>query len=352
MSDAWYTTVEDAMSSPDIKASAYAATRMAMHVSTGAAMVDKLCNMGARDRDIPGFAPWQGTLYFDWPNSQDADAGELYLNNHTLISLTSAVSGGTALALADVLLEPVADGPPYRRIRLDRAASSQFSSGTGTGQRSLALTGLWGHSNSERSSSTLGAALTSSAVSVSTAADVGVGSIVRVDSERMIVTARNWVTSAQTGTLTASNTAQSLAVSDGTVFRAGEELLMGTERMLIRDVVSNTLIVQRAWNGSTLAAHSGATIYYAHTLTVERGALGTTAAAHDSGATVYVWKPPSLLATLNRAYALDLFFQESAAYARTIGANESEREFNARGIKRLEQQVYDAYARRIRMRAV
>lgn len=352
MSDAWYTTVEEVTASPDIKASAYAHERIGRHISAGAAMVDKLCHLGARDREIPGFAPWYGTLTFDWPNDQNARAGEFYLDQHTLISLASMTSGGTSIAAGSVFLEPSASGPPYTSIRLDRSGSTSFSSGSGVGQRSLSLTGLWGLNNSERSSGTVGANMSSSVATMSSDAAVGVGSIVRVGTERMIVTAKSWVSSAQTGTLAANNSAQSLAVSDGTAFRAGEELLMGAERILIRDIAANTLIVQRAWGGSTLAAHTGATIYFAHTLTVERGALGTTAASHSDGDAVYVWQAPSMISTLNRAYALDLFFQESAGYARTIGSQESEREFGRRGIRALEEQVYGAYGRRVRMRAV
>lgn len=352
MSDAWYCTRESVMASPDIKASAYAGTRLDAAISFGATLIDKLCHLGARDRDIPGFAPWVGTLSFDWPNDQDARAGEFYLNQHTLISLSSMTSGGSSIATANVFLEPTASGPPYRSLRLDRSTSSFFDVGSGVGQRSLAITGVWGHSNRERSSGTVSGALNGSVSLMSSAADVGVGSIVRVDSERMIVTGRNWAASGQTGTLAASSAAQTIAVSDGTAYRAGEEILLDAERMLIRDIAANNLFVTRAWAGSTLAAHASVPIYYAHTLVVERGALGTTASVHSDGATVYVWQPPSLIATLNRAYALDTFFQEGSGYARTIGAQESEREFTARGIRRLEEQVYGAYGRRVRTRAV
>jgi len=352
MAEVGYTTVEAVMASPDIKASAYAGARFAEYIAAGAASIDKLVHLGARDRGIPGFAPWVGTLSFDWPNDQDARSGQFWLNQHTLISLTSMTSGGTTIDAASVFLEPVASGPPYTNIRLDRSSSSSFGSGSGVGQRSLALTGVWGHSNNERSSSVVSGALNSSVELVSTAADVGVGSIIRVDSERMIVTGKNWAATGDAGTLAANNAAQSLAVTSGALYRAGEELLIDAERLLIRDVAGNTLIVQRAWSGSTLAAHSAAAVYFAHTLVVERGALGTSAASHNDQAVVYVWVAPSLIGTLNRAYALDTFFQENSGYARTIGSQESEREFNARGIRSLEERVYGAYGRRPRTRAV
>lgn len=356
MAEAVYCTRESVMASPDIKASAYAGTRIDAAIASGADAVDSLCHLGARSAGIPGFAPWTGTLAFDWPNDQDAPNGVLWLNQHRLISLASMTSGGVSIPIGypdGALLEPSASGPPYSRVSLDRAGSGYFTAGSGIGQRSLSLTGVWsGAPDRERSSGTVSGGINASVTSVSSGADAGVGSIIRVDSERMIVTGKNWADSAQTGSLAASNSAQSLAVSSGAAFRAGEELLLDAERVLIRDIAGNTLIVQRAWSGSTLAAHTTAAIYWARTLVVERGQLGTTASSHSDGATVYVYQPPSLIATLNRAYAIDTFFQEGSGYARTIGSQESEREFNARGIRQLEERVYGAYGRRPRMRAV
>jgi hypothetical protein len=355
MAEAVYTTREAVMASPDIKASAYAGPRIDDAIAAGADAVDKLCHLGSRSRGIPGFAPWAGTLTFDWPNDQDARSGELWLNQHKLLSLTSMTSGGTSIPIgvAGALLEPSASGPPYNSVRLDRGGASYFSAGTGVGQRSLSLTGVWaGAADNERSSSTLSAAVNGSVELVSTGADVGVGSIIRVDDERMIVVGRNWASSGATGSLAANTQAQTLAVADGTIFRAGEELLIDAERVLIRDIAGNNIFVQRAWAGSTLAAHTTATVYWPRSLIVERGQLGTTAAAHSSGATVHVWQPPALIATLNRAYAIDTFLQESSGYARTIGSQETEREFNGRGIRALEERVYGAYGRRPRTRAV
>jgi len=340
------------MASPDIKAAAYAADRIDAAIAAGADAVDRLVHLGARARGIPGFAPWQGTLEFDWPNAQDALAGQFYLDQHTLISLDSFVSGGVTIPAVNVFLEPAASGPPYRSVRLNRATNSYFSIASGVGQRSLALTGLWGWNNRERVSSTVSGALNASVELVSSAAAVGVGSIIRVDSERMIITGKNWVSSAQTASIAANNAAQMITVADASAFRPGEEIMIDAERMLVRDITSNTLIVQRAWNGSVLAAHTTALIYFAHQLVVERGVLGTTAAAHAGGATVNVWEPPPFIATLNRAYAIDTFFQEGSGYARTIGSQESEREFNARGLRALEERVYGAYGRRPRTRAV
>ena len=47
--------------------------------------------------------------------------------------------------------------------------------------------------------------------------------------------------------------------------------------MLITDIAGNNLIVKRQKSGSTLAAHTGSTIYAPRQVTITRGDLGTTA---------------------------------------------------------------------------
>jgi hypothetical protein len=55
---------------------------------------------------------------------------------------------------------------------------------------------------------------------------------------------------------------------------------------------------------------------------------------------------------LTTAYALDQFFQEGSGYARVIGADDNQRRISGMAIPRLEEDVYGAYARRGRIRAV
>ena len=195
--------------------------------------------------------------------------------------------------------------------------------------------------------------MSSSASTLTLNDPIGIGSIVSLGSERVIVTARSWVSSGQTASaLTAAVNAQSITVSDGSAFLAGEELIVDSERLLVRDIVGNTLTVQRATSGSALAAHSnGATIYWARSCEVERGALGTTADSHTSGDALGIYRAPALAEQLTIAYALDRRAQESAGYARTVGQGESERQVSGRGIRELEQRIVAAYGR-IRHRAI
>lgn len=341
------------MRAADIKAAAYASSDIDRCIETGAAAIDALCHRGARERGIPGFAPWTGAITFDWPTSNNRDSWQMWLGRFRLISLSAATSGGLDVT-SSVLLEPYSSGPPYNRIALDRAGSATLGYGSAAGQRSLVLTGVWGQADRELTGSgwSLGGDLNDSATTVTVNAPVDVGHILRIGSERMIVQERAWSDSGQNGTLSSSMSAQALTVSDGTVFFPGEELLLGAERMLIRDITGNILIVQRAVGGSTLGAHTGADIYYSRSFTVERGALGTTAAAHTSGAVVYTWEPPPVIEQLNIAYALEQRAQETSGYARTIGSGENERNASRAAVRELEDRVRYAYGRTARKLAV
>ena len=346
-----YTTVERVMGAADIKSSAYMQNRILEFILSASDSVDRLVNIG--DETRPAFAPWLGSITFDWPTANNDNAYRFSLNQFRLHALTSIVSGGDSLT-SSALLWP-SSGAPYSAVEVDQSGTDSLEYGSGVGQRSLTLTGTWGILG--RSDSLSGWALDGSASSGASAltlnAPVGIGSIVTIDSERVIVTGRSWISSSQTASaLTAAVNAQSITVSDGTAFLPDEEIIIDAERMLIRDIVGNTLIVQRAWSGTALAAHSnGATIYWARSCSVERGALGTTADSHADGAALSIYRPPALAEQLTIAYALDRRAQESAGYARTIGQGESERQVSARGIADLERRLIERYGR-IRHRAI
>lgn len=349
---AWYTTRERFMRAADIKGVAYANDEADGIIEASSRDVDRLVRRG--DATRPGLAPWQGTRVFDWPAPNNSGNFRFWLDAHKLISVSAVVSGGTTIT-SDVLLWPPQSGPPYHAIDIDRSTDSVLTIGEGVGQRSLSVTGLWGHTNVEKTLSTwtTGSNLAdTTGTSVTVHAPIGVGSIIRVDSERMIVTERSWTSSSQTGTLTSSVSAQSLAVGSGSAFFPGETLLLDSERMIVQDISGNTLTVKRAVDGTTLAAHTGATIYYARACTVERGALGTTAATHSSGTQVHVWQVPALAERLTIAYGLDTREQERAAYARTIGAEDNQRNAGRGGIRSLELRVEEAFGRPVRMAAV
>lgn len=349
---AWYTTVEKVMRAADIKASAYLTSEIGDAIESASQAVDELVQLG--DATRPAFAPWEGSITFDWPIQNNSSAYMFWLNQFKLAEINTVTSGGNSIG-SSVYGWP-ASGGPFSALCVDTATTAALDQGpTGTGQRSLVIGGTWGTLGRDeaRSAWTLGASVAESATSALIYAPIGIGSLVLAGDERMIVTGRAWAASGQTASaLAAQVSAQAITVTDTSAFLAGEEILIDSERMLIRDVSTGTLIVQRASSGTTLAAHSaGGAISWARTCLIERGALGTSAESHSAGAAISIYRPPALVEQLTIAYAIDRRAQESAGYARTIGQGEGERQVSARGIADLERRVLAAYGR-IRHRAV
>jgi hypothetical protein len=157
--------------------------------------------------------------------------------------------------------------------------------------------------------------------------------------------------------LTAQQNSVSLTVTDGSLFAVDETLLVESERMLVVDIAGNILTVQRAWDGTILAAHAaGVDIYAPRALTVTRGALGTTAATHADETPVVRWDPPGLVRDLVIAEALNRVTNEQAGYVRTRrtsgGGASTDQALTARDLPALRQQVYNAHGRKARLRGV
>lgn len=306
------------------------------------------------------FYPELSTRYFDWPRPNVGRAGRIWLDGFNEMASVSAVTvdnGATVLSPSAYQLRrsDEQDEAPYDLLEILRSSNAAFSGST-TGQKAVAATGVFiGCPIVEALNGSLSAAIASTSATTATVTDssgIGVGSLLRVDSERMTVTRRNLITTGQTVatanlTATASNT--SVLVASGAALNIGEDIVIDAESMRVVDIAGNMLIVERATRGSVLATHSiGATIYAPRSLTVTRGALGTTAATHLISAAVYSFVFPGPVSTLTIALAINTDAQEAAAYARTAGSGDSEREFTGRGIAALERDAIAAYGRRLR----
>lgn len=275
--------------------------------------------------------------------------------------LTTLTSGGVTIPSTDYFLEPNRSGPPFNRLEIDLDSSAAYGGGD-THQRNIAVTGLWGYRNTETAVGALAEALDASETAVdvngAAAAALGVGSILRVDSERMLVTGRRMLDTGQNvggSGLTAQANSVTVTVADGTAFAVDEILLIESERMLIVDIAGNNLTVIRAWDGSVLAAHAAAVdIYAARTLTVRRGALGTTAATHSTATSVVRWEPPGLVRDLVIAEVINRVTNEQAGYARTRrtsgGLSSNDQAKTARDLPMLREQTYSACGRKARLR--
>lgn len=324
-------------------------------ILSGARDVEGLCNRGE-----DAFAPVTAIRYFDYPSRTSRQSSwRLRFEGHTLISATEVTinNGATVLTADQYLLEPVND-PPYTELQINLGGTGSLGSLT-TWQRSTGITGLWGWANELIAigslTATLDAAADATAALTWTTARFGVGDVLLIDSERMVIAERTLVDSGQNlqTSLTASEADAVVGVTDGTAFAVDEIILIGAERMRVVDIAGSNLIVRRAQDGSQLDEHTAPADIYALTgVQLDRAQLGTTLAEHDADAVVYRWKPPSLLASLNRAYALNTLLQERSGYARVAGSGENAREFTGRGIAALEADVRQIFGRKARHRGI
>lgn len=358
MGRVWYTTREQVADAFDVREAAHRFAQIDSAIASASDDID-----GWLNRHKHGLAPRHATRYFNWPSRNFSQPWRLWLDENELISLTSLTAGDTVIASSDYFLEPVNSGPPYTHIEIDLSSSASFTN-VNTAQRAIAALGLWGIHDDQTPAGTLAAAIsstTTTTVDVTDSNAVGVGSLLKVDSERLNVTGKSQLTTGQTlvSAMDASKADVVVDVADGTQIHVGETILIDSERMKVVDISGNNVTVNRAYDGSTLAAHSlGATIYAPRRLTVERGAQGSTAATHSNGATVTAWDVPDLVRDLARAEAITRLEQEFSAYGVRVYSDEAERDssgtevVSGRGLTDIRKACARRYKRKFRKAAV
>lgn len=339
----WYATRESVKSALDSAETARNNAVVDRAIEAASRGAEKLCHRT--------FYPQATTRYFDWPDPRRSRSWRLWLDSNDLISVTSLVAGGTTIAATDYFLEPADSGPPYTSVEIDLASTAAFAAGA-THQRAIAITGVFGYNTDESTAGALAEALDASepAVDVSDSAAVGVGDLIRVDSERMLVTGKAMIDTGQNASaLTESNAAVSITGITAGSITVGETILVDSERMLVVDVAGTTITVKRAWDGSVLAEHlNGADIYAPRTLTVTRGAAGTTPAGHADTTVIHRYDPPAMVRQLTIAEALNTLQQETSGYSRTFRTGEGRADVGGEGLPELRIRCYQAHGRRAR----
>jgi hypothetical protein len=352
-----YCSREDVKSATDMQGTTY-----------NNAQIDRAIQEAARNIDGHlhlRFYPEDKSLYFDWPAQSGQGGGfvtypwKLYFDGNVCLSISAVESPpGTALTLSYFNLEPYNYGPPYTYIEIQRDKSAAFG-GAPSPQRSVKITGTWGYTNDQDSAGTLAAAISSTSatsLTVSDASLAGVGNILTIDSERMIVQDRSTVTSNQTnvsGATTGLDNDNAITVTDGTQLHAGEVILIDAEKMLITDITVNQLTVKRAYDGTTLATHStSTTIYVYRVLSVLRGVLGTTAATHLISAPVSKLRVPFLIRNLTIAEAVNIILQETGGYSNPQGEELAAIHGLGTALADKWDEARTSYGRKSRMRTV
>lgn len=347
-----YATREEVKSALDVKQTARNDAQVDRAIDSASRAVEGLLHRV--------FYPTLTTKYVDWPNFQYAWPWRVWLDAAELADVTTTVpvvtSGGNVISNADIFWGNPRYAPPYTYLELNRSSSATFGQGS-TPQRDVAITGVFGYSVDTRAGGTLAAAVsdtTGTSITVSDGSLIGIGDQLLIDTERLLVTARANVSSAQTlqADLTDSDADVTVAVTTGASFHVNEVITLDSERMLVVDVTGNNLTVIRAWDGSVLAAHSGSTIYVSRLLTVVRGSQGTTAATHTSGTAVAVHVVPSLVKQLAVAEAVTTLTLEAGAYAGSQGSESATQRSVGAGLPALREQARAVYGRVARQRVV
>jgi hypothetical protein len=271
------------------------------------------------------FYPSVSTQTFDWPDHQYSTPWRLWLDDRELTSVTQVLAAGVDITSLVMLRPDQAPlrGKPFTRIEIDLSSNAAFQAGA-TFQRSISVTGTFGYCAADKPVGTITAFsdTVGTTGTVSDSSQVGVGNIIRVDTERMNVTAKSMTATGQTlgnSTLAAQTNANTVQVQSGAAVNAGETIQIDSEQMYIQAITGNNLTVIRAWNGTILAQHAGGTTIYApRQITVERGVLGTTAATHAANATVNVHLVPPLIRDLCIAETLQTLTQTRRGYTQVI----------------------------------
>lgn len=313
--------------------------------------IDESIQAGSRDVESWLHRRFYPTLATRYPAPSRVIGRWLDLDHidYELLSITSLTLDGTAAGASDYYLYPEVPGQGrgHTSIRAVPAGSLAWPST----ERAIVITGTFGSSDTTRAAGSLAAAITTTTATTLTLSDsslAGVGDLLTVDTERMIITEKEYVYAGTylTADATATATDTTIEVADGTLVKQGEMILIGAERMFVEAVTNNTLVVKRAQNASTLAAHVSTDVVNAPRLaTVERGVTGTTAATHLISAAVRRNDPPSLVQELALAFALNNLEQGRAGYAREVGQGEGAREAGGRGIRAITEDAFAAYGR-------
>jgi hypothetical protein len=323
--------------------------------------IDRLIEAASRDIDNAThrfYIPKTQTRLFRWPGNYGR--GDTLWLDTDLISVTTLKtqaqdSSPTTIASSDYFLEPVNFAPPYNRIEIDISSTASFEGGD-TPQRSISVEGSWGFSSDTVSVGAVASGLSSDAAATTMVASNGsltsginVGDTILVESEQIFVTEKTSAALASIvldGAVTADKTAN-LTVDGGTHgISNGEIVQVDSEQMFVRSTTSTVLTVERAYNGTTLAAHNdGVAVHIFRTLTITRGVNGTTAATHadDTAATAY--RAPGPIRELAQAMAIAAYTQEAAAYGRAIGVGDASVEMTGRELGALMQRVTEQYLR-------
>lgn len=284
------------------------------------AVVDKI--HAASDwisQNLGDFIPVTASKALDGPGGID-------LTVPPLLAITSITHDGDTLTAADYILYPINrwwENGPYTRLRVDPDAAN-LSHWTYE-EEVIAIAGRWGLYEESRATGATVATQDSSSTSLvaNSGAALSPGMALLIDSEQELIEATGAASDSTANTAEAVDASEEeIDVSDGTLVYIGEVIRVNFEQMKIRDIKTNTLLVERGWNGTKRTTHdTAADVYVYRTFTVKRGANGTTAATHSTD-TIYRYVMPYDVNYLCRQMASLMLKKAQSGYAGKVGSVE------------------------------
>lgn len=301
------------------------------------------------------YIPYTQTKAWRWPQDFPGWTWRLWVEEDLIAATEVLTRAGsdTPVAITHYFLEPQQLGPPYNRIEVDLASQDVFQSGN-TPQRSAVVTGRWGYYERLGAAGSLVSGLAADPAAttcvVSNSAPCETLTMLLADDEQMQIEARANIDTTATITADVDAKAQTVTIplSNGALVFQGEIIAIDSEQMFVSFIVGNNATVERAYNGTVLAAHvMNAHVYAPRGLILSRGANGTTPAVHADAIALQKYEAPDDVAILIQGECLAKFEQALAHWGRTVGmgGGEVNVEASGRALAQLRKNMVDKYKR-------
>ncbi len=268
------------------------------------------------DKAIGNFIPVTEARRFDGEGGVD-----LWVD--PLLAVTSIVDDTLTLLSTDYLLYPrdrLWENGPYVRITIDPDATTL--SVWSLEDDIIVITGRWGMYELTKATGATVAAQNNSSTDLvaSSGAEISPGAVLLIGTEQELVEATGSPTDSTANLAEdVDSSEEEIDLSDGTKVAIGETIRVDFEQMRVRDKQTNTILVERGWNGTKRTTHtSTADVYVYRTFTVKRGANGTTAAEHTT-ASISRYVAPDDIAHLCRKMAALKLKSAQSGFAGKVG---------------------------------
>lgn len=268
------------------------------------------------DRELGNFIP------ITEAKRQDGEGGiDLYVP--PLLAVTTLVDDANTLLITDYLLYPRSklwENGPYIRITLDPDAATI---GSWSNEADIiVINARWGMFELNRATGATVASqdISSTSLVVDTAVEISPGAVLLIESEQELVEGTGAATDSTADLAEDLDTSEEeIDVSDGTKVNTGEIIKVDFEQMKVLDKQTNTLLVERGWNGTKKNTHTTSTnVFVYRTFTVKRSCNGTTAAIHTTKA-ISRYFPPEDVNFLCRQMAALMFKKAQSGFAGKVG---------------------------------